>query len=430
LLLSSYAIRKSLVPLDRLTEATRRIAGRDFSTRVDVTSGDEFEDLADAFNNMSDRLRRQFKTLATNAEIHQAILSTIDTSAIVETAAVGALSTLDCDLVWVGVRGAGDSVEVDVSCADTRDSGSVRGFSAAFSAWDLEALSDDGKPVVLTEEADRSRLLESLNVESGSIVVAFPMLLAGRLAAVLCIGRGAGNGFSDEELSEARQLTDQVAVALSNSNLIEEMKALTWGTLEALARAIDAKSSWTGGHSERVTALSMKIAKVMGRGESELEVLHRGALLHDIGKLGISMKVLDKPGRLSDDEYRQVMSHPSIGGRILEPISAFADILPIVTEHHEKWDGTGYPNRLAGEEIDINARILSVADTWDAMTSDRPYRKGCDPEFALTEICNEAGAQFDPRVVEAFLVAMGEDPGRLAAQSELDDLPEAAGGRT
>jgi len=271
LLLSSYAIRKSLVPLDRLTEATRRIAGRDFSTRVDVTSGDEFEDLADAFNNMSDRLRRQFKTLATNAEIHQAILSTIDTSAIVETAAVGALSTLDCDLVWVGVRRAGDSVEVDVSCADTRDSGSVRGFSAAFSAWDLEALSDDGKPVVLTEEADRSRLLESLNVESGSIVVAFPMLLAGRLAAVLCIGRGAGNGFSDEELSEARQLTDQVAVALSNSNLIEEMKALTWGTLEALARAIDAKSSWTGGHSERVTALSMKIAKVMGRGESELE---------------------------------------------------------------------------------------------------------------------------------------------------------------
>jgi putative nucleotidyltransferase with HDIG domain len=305
----------------------------------------------------------------------------------------------------------------------------VRGFSAALSAWDLEALSDDGKPVVLTEDADRSGLLESLNVESGSIVVAFPMLLAGRLAAVLCIGRGAGTSFSDEELAEARQLTDQVAVALSNSNLIEEMKALTWGTLEALARAIDAKSSWTSGHSDRVTALSMKIAKVMGRNESELEVLHRGALLHDIGKLGISMKVLDKPGRLSADEYRQVMSHPSIGGRILEPISAFADILPIVTEHHEKWDGTGYPNKLAGEEIDLNARILSVADTWDAMTSDRPYRKGCDPEFALTEICNEAGTQFDPRVVEAFLIAMGEDPGRLATQSEMDDLPEAAGGR-
>jgi len=430
LLLSSYAIRKSLVPLDRLTEATWRIADRDFSTRVDVTSGDEFEDLADAFNTMSDRLQRQFNSLATNAEIHRAILSTIDTSSIVETAAVGALDTLDCDLVWVGVRGSADSNEVDVSCADKLHPGSVRSFSAVLSAWDLEVLSGDEKPVVLIGDAGRSGLLESLTAEADSTVVAFPVLLSDRLAAVLCIGRGAGSDFSEEELAEARQLADQVAVALSNANLIEEMKALTWGTLEALARAIDAKSSWTGGHSERVTAMSLKIAKVMGRDESELEILHRGALLHDIGKLGVAMKVLDKPGRLSNDEFRQVMSHPSIGARILEPISAFADILPIVTEHHEKWDGTGYPNRLAGEEIDIDARILSVADTWDAMTSDRPYRKAGDPEFAVTEICNEAGKQFDPRVVEAFLIAIGEDPGRLTARSEQEDLPEAAGGRT
>ena len=430
LLLSSYAIRKSLVPLDRLTEATQRIAGRDFSTRVDVTSGDEFEDLADAFNTMSDRLQRQFNALATNAEIHRAILSTIDTSSIVETAAIGALDALDCDVVWVGVRGAGDSREVDVSCADRRDPDSARGFSASLSAWDLEVLSGDEKAVVLTGNAGRSGLLESLTAEGDSTVIALPVILADRLAAVLCVGRGAESGFSDEELAEARQLADQVAVALSNSSLIDDLKALTWGTLEALARAIDAKSSWTGGHSERVTALSLKIAKVMGRSESELEVLHRGALLHDVGKLGISMKVLDKPEGLSADEYGQVMSHTSIGGRILEPISAFADIMPIVTEHHEQWDGSGYPNRLVGEEIDIDARILSVADAWDAMTSDRPYRKGCDPEAAMTEICNEAGRQFDPRVVEAFLIAMGGDPGRLAARSNQDDLPQAAGGRT
>ena len=430
LLLSSYAIRKSLVPLDRLTQATRRIAGRDFSTRVDVTSGDEFEDLADAFNTMSDRLQRQFKALATNAEIHRAILSTIDTSSIVETAAIGALDALDCDLVWVGVRGVGDSSEVDVSCADTRDPGSARGFSAALSDWDLEVLSSDEKAVVLTGNAGRSGLLECLAVEDATTVVALPVLLTDRLAAVLCVGRGAGGGFSDDELAEARQLADQIAVALSNSNLIDELKALTWGTLEALARAIDAKSSWTGGHSERVTALSLKIAKVMGRSESELEILHRGALLHDIGKLGVSMRVLDKPEQLSRDEYLQVMNHTSIGGRILEPISAFADIMPIVTEHHEQWDGTGYPDRLVGEDIGIDARILAVADAWDAMTSDRPYRKGCDLEVALTEICNEAGKQFDPRVVEAFLVAMGEDPSRLTARSEQEDLPKAAGGRT
>jgi putative nucleotidyltransferase with HDIG domain len=427
LLLSSFAIRQSLVPLDRLTEGTQRIAERDFSTRVVVDSGDEFDDLADAFNNMSDRLQRQFRALATNAEIHRAILSTIDTTTIVETATAGALDTVDCDLVCVGVRGAGDSAEVALFYASRGNVEAVSGVTSRLSDRDIEVLSSGADSVILSEEAGESELLPSLPAGSDSIVVAFPVMLGSRLAAVLCICRIGDEKFSVEELDHARQIADQVAVALSNSNLIGELKALTWGTLEALSRAIDAKSPWTAGHSGRVTAMSLKIARALGRSREELDVMHRGALLHDIGKLGISVKVLDKPGRLKDEELQHVKQHPSIGGRILDPISAFADILPIITDHHEKYDGTGYPNGLAGEEIHINARILAVADAYDAMTSDRPYRKGQPPEVAIDEICKQAGIQFDPEVVDAFLIAIGREPAQKPVRPDLDLIDDVAG---
>ncbi len=427
LLLSIYAIRRSLVPLDRLTDATRRIAERDFSTRVEVSSGDEFDDLACAFNTMSDRLQRQFKALATHAEIHRAILSTIDTKSIVETATTGALDAIDCDLVCVGVRSEGDTAEVALFYAAKGAEQAVSELTTRLSAWDLDTLSKGRESVVLNNDCGASELLASLPASTDSIVVAFPVMLGSRLAAVLCIGRISRRAFLDEELAQGRQLADQVAVALSNSSLIEELKTLTWGVLETLARAIDAKSPWTAGHSGRVTATSIRIARALGQSRSEIDVLHRGALLHDIGKLGVSMEVLNKPGRLDDDEMAHVMDHPAIGGRILEPISAFADIMPIVTDHHEKWDGTGYPNGLAGEEIDVNSRILAVADTFDAITSDRPYRKGREPAVAAEEIRIHAGTQFDPRVVEAFLVAMGRDSEDQLVQGDLDLLGDVAG---
>jgi putative nucleotidyltransferase with HDIG domain len=420
LLASIYSIRRSLGPLDSLTEGTRRIAKKDFSSKVEVDSGDEFEDLADAFNGMSDRLRRQFRALATNADIHRAVLSSLDTSTIVETAVVGGLEAVDADVVGVALR-TGESLAK--GSPET-----VHTATAELSAWDLDALTQNPESVTLSDDFGASGLLAALPAAENLTVTALPVLLEERVEAILCLGRGDGRELTDEECSQARQLADQVAVALSNSRLIDELKALTWGTLEAFARAIDAKSPWTAGHSERVTTMSMRIARQMGHSENELEVLHRGALLHDIGKLGISVKLLDKPGRLDDDELQHVMAHPVIGGRILQPITAFADILPIVEQHHEKFNGNGYPRKLAGEEIHINARILAVADTYDAMTSDRPYRKGFDHEKAVKLILEEAGAQFDPKVLRAFMVAVGEDPGRVPVWKEEDVLREVAGG--
>ena len=197
-----------------------------------------------------------------------------------------------------------------------------------------------------------------------------------------------------------------MAVALSNATLIDELDQLNWGTLKALARTVDAKSSWTAGHSTRVTETALKIGSAMRLPPNKLDDLHRAALLHDIGKVGVPAAILDKPGALDDDEYALIKKHPAIGARILEPIASYKDILPMVVQHHERYDGKGYPGGLSGDEIDIGARILAVADTFDAVKSDRPYRKGWALERAIDLITKEAGHQFDPDVVEAFLEIM------------------------
>ena len=232
------------------------------------------------------------------------------------------------------------------------------------------------------------------------------MMIDEKLKGIITLGYQQQKFFLNNELKHARQIANQITVALSNSFLVEEMERLNVGTLEALARTVDAKSAWTAGHSERVTTLAMKIANAMNMEQQEMDTLRRAAYLHDIGKIGIPLSILDKPGRLTDDEYDTIKDHPSIGGKILEPIHAYADVVPIVHQHHEKFDGTGYPLMLAGEEICIGARILAVADVYDAVVSDRPYRNGWLKEKSIKMITDNSGTHFDPKVVDAFLAVI------------------------
>ncbi len=184
---------------------------------------------------------------------------------------------------------------------------------------------------------------------------------------------------------------------------VEEIEAFSVGAATALARTIDAKSPWTAGHSERVTAMSLDIARALALSEADLVVLHRGGLLHDIGKLRTPSEILDKPGRLTPAERTIIEQHPRDGVRILEPIADFAPLLPIVLEHHERIDGKGYPDGKRGPDIHPLARILAVADVYDALVSDRPYRSGVAAAAAIDLIRTGAGTQFDPVVVDVFL---------------------------
>lgn len=184
---------------------------------------------------------------------------------------------------------------------------------------------------------------------------------------------------------------------------VDELDRLFRGTITALAAAVDAKSPWTRGHSERVTSYSLAVGAGLGLPETDLKTLELAALLHDIGKIGTYEAILDKAGKLTEEELKIIRQHPSKGAEILSPIKQLKGIVPLVRGHHESYDGSGYPNGLKGEEIPIMARILAVCDSYDAMAADRPYRKGRNKDESVAELKRCAGIQFDPEVVNTFV---------------------------
>lgn len=208
--------------------------------------------------------------------------------------------------------------------------------------------------------------------------------------------------------------------------LFDELEDLSWSTITTLARTIDAKSHWTGGHSERVSQMGVLIARTMGLPDVEVERLHRGGLLHDIGKIGIPQEILDKDGPLDPEEIEIMNSHVTVGARILEPLQALADVLPIVLYHHERLDGLGYPEGLSGTDIPMLARILAVSDTFDALRSDRPYRDGRSADQALEVIVECSGTQFDPEMVEAFVEVINSSEDHLTAMTAVGVRPRFA----
>jgi HD-GYP domain-containing protein (c-di-GMP phosphodiesterase class II) len=185
--------------------------------------------------------------------------------------------------------------------------------------------------------------------------------------------------------------------------LAAELRAAYLHTITALARAVEARDQYTGGHVERVRFYSVQIGRQLGMPDDELMYLEFGAVLHDVGKIGVPDMILHKPGPLDQEDWLAMRRHPEIGMGVLKDVGFLTIALDVVACHHEQWDGGGYPRGLAGDQIPIGGRIVSVADTFDAMTSDRPYRRGLPIEVALAELDKYKGSRYDPQVVEAFL---------------------------
>jgi len=230
-----------------------------------------------------------------------------------------------------------------------------------------------------------------------------PLVLKDGITGVLTIGSKRAAAFGQKDLSNMESIANQISVALENARLLKDLDDLFIGTIRSLSEAIDAKSKWTAGHSKRVTEIAVSIGKEMGLDEATLKRLELAGLLHDIGKIGTYEEILNKPGRLTPEEQAVMREHPGKGADILKHIKQLKDIIPGIRNHHEYYDGTGYPDGLKGTAIPLFARILSVADTVDAMAADRPYRKGRDASFITEELKRCSGTQFDPAMVEAFL---------------------------
>ena len=205
-------------------------------------------------------------------------------------------------------------------------------------------------------------------------------------------------------------IANQIGLAIENAQLYESLQRQYVSVVNALAATLEAKDAYTKGHSLRVATWSRAVAKEMGLSDKQQEMIYVGGLLHDIGKVGVSERILLKGDKLTAEEKEAIQKHPLIGAKILEPGNLPEDIIKAVMYHHENYDGSGYPEGLTGEEIPILARIINVIDAYDAMTSDRPYRSSYTQNWAIEELDRNAGKQFDPTVIEAFkkLISRGE----------------------
>ncbi len=231
-----------------------------------------------------------------------------------------------------------------------------------------------------------------------------PLFTEQRVLGVMFAGEkldGSEIDAIDAKLCSA--LANSLSIFIENVMLYDDMQAMFLGTLHALTAAIDAKDSYTHGHSERVAMMSRQLAKAAGLSEHDVERVYISGLVHDVGKIGVPEAVLGKPGRLTDEEFDLIKMHPEVGAKILQDIRQMHDLIPGVLYHHERWDGKGYPHKLSGEDIPMFGRLICLADSFDAMSSNRTYRKGMSHEQVIDEIRRCAGTQFDPVLAQEFV---------------------------
>ena len=251
-----------------------------------------------------------------------------------------------------------------------------------------------------SSKADKKSKFQTRNM------VTVPVKAKGKVIGVLqAINKRPPKLFDEEDLRLLESLADSVAIALENARLYEAQRQTFLQTAEALAAAIEKRDIYTGGHTKRVRDYCMATARFLELTPEEKGWLELAAILHDVGKIGVDDQVLRKPGKLTDEEFAQIRAHPTIGYEIMSHIKTLHEVIPGMRHHHERPDGKGYPDGLLDGKIPFLARIIAVADVYDAMTSDRPYRKGLSDQAALDELRKFSGAQFDEKVVAAFVQA-------------------------
>ena len=267
----------------------------------------------------------------------------------------------------------------------------------------------NNKPVIVPDTEKDPRFFKGADKKSGFVtrsMICVPMRLKDRVVGVLQVLNRTGDiPFNEHDLETLENVANQAVSAIENARLYENIQKVYLSTIEVLATAIDAKDPYTQGHSRRVTQYSVAIAEELSLSPKEIESIRYAGLLHDVGKIGIKDSIIRKPGRLTDEEYAIIKKHPAIGAKILRPVDFLADKIPGVLHHHEYYDGRGYPEHLTGESIPLAGRIICVADAFDAMTTNRPYRKGLSVKTAVGELQKFSGKQFDPVCVEAFMRA-------------------------
>ncbi|MHB1698401.1 MAG: HD domain-containing phosphohydrolase [bacterium] len=261
-----------------------------------------------------------------------------------------------------------------------------------------------GRAEIVNDLSTDVELARILPRRTGSVLCA-PLRIQNRITGAIYLIKENPIAYTSENLKLLMVFSSQVAAFIENGKLLQNLQETFISTVYTLAETIEMRDNYTGNHTRRVMDYSLAIGGNLGISGEELETLKLSSILHDIGKIGISDSVLLKPGKLTDEEFEIIKSHTLLGEKILKNIKQLNHIIPGVKYHHERYDGKGYPEGLGGGDIDLMAKIIAVADTFDAMTTDRPYRKGLSYDAAFSELKKCSGTQFDPAIVDAFIEA-------------------------
>lgn len=354
---------------------------------------------------MSDELQRRVRQLTTLMELSSLVNSTLDTREIrrraieastkLVSAETGSLLLLDPEtgeLFFEVALGDKGNILKEIRL----------GRGQGIAGW----VAENNKPVIINDALSDPRFFRGADKKSAfetKNMVCVPVSTKDRMLGVLQAINKKGGPFDDEDRDVLSALANQVATAIENANLYRELKETFYGTSQALAETIEKRDPYTGGHTQRVMNYSLEIGRMMGLPEETMEELKLAAILHDIGKIGVRDSILLKNDRLDREEALIMNRHAEYGSEILEHVGKLRRVIPGVRGHHEKFDGTGYPDGLKGEAIPFIARIIAVADTFDAMTTDRPYRKALSTGEAVRELLRCSGTQFDGEVVKHFV---------------------------
>jgi putative nucleotidyltransferase with HDIG domain len=390
-------------PIGRLAGVSKEIASGNLSRKIDVTSNDEVGQLASSMATMTQHLSGQLRELGLLHQVSLAANSSLDLDHVLETLLENALKVLNADGGSIMLLDTSRR-HLEVRVARGRTALAILNERVELDTGPAGWVVRHGRPLLLPDDLDEQ-------VEAGLMVhpeiassVSVPIETREGVLGVLNLNILAhGRPFDRRTVTFAHTLANNTAMAIDNSRHHEEINLLYAGLIRALAGTIDAKDRYTYGHSEMVARYAGLIGAHMGFEGPALLALETSAYLHDIGKIGVRDAVLTKPGQLTWTERRLIETHPVVGAQILEKIVFPWPVLEAVRHHHERWDGRGYPDGIAGDDIPLNARILSVADSFDAMTSNRPYRLGRTLDDAIEELTSCSGSQFDPHIVALFL---------------------------
>ncbi len=367
-----------------------------------------FNNLRQTMTGYLDSHKRQVKALV---GVGSVINSSLGLERVLEEVMDGLIALMGAESGFLMLREPGGELKVRIARGIAREDINKEAF--AISKTIVKRVAQSGEAILTTNAQEDPRFVEQVSVAAYHLlsILCAPLKIKDNLIGVIYVDNRAHTGiFRNDDLGLISAFANQAAVAIDNASLFDdlqesnaELEIAYQATLEGWVRALDLRDKETEGHTKRVTALTQRLAQTMGVDDDALVHITRGALLHDIGKMAIPDGILLKPGSLTVEERELIQQHPIYAFEMLKPIKFLHPALDIPYCHHEKWDGSGYPRGLKGVAIPFAARIFSIIDVWDALVSDRPYRKGIKPTEVKKSIREQSGLHFDPQVVDMFL---------------------------